>query len=156
MLGLHCCVGFLCSCRGWGLLSSCNAWLLSRRLLLFSSTGRRCTSSPALERGSVLGRTGLVALWCVGSSRTRDRTHVSCVGSASFTTEPPGKPCPAFLGDGNTSAAGSSPGSATVLKFFSGRYQANLPNFQIHIFLTYLPFSCLPDLQTLNCLLIPQ
>ena len=27
-----------------------------------------------------------------GSSRPKDRTHISCVGSRFFTTEPPGKP----------------------------------------------------------------
>ena len=46
----------------------------------------------------------------------------------SFTTEPSGKPCSAFLGDGIHQQL-SSPESTTVLKFFSGRYQANLQNF---------------------------
>ena len=35
---------------------------------------------------------GLVAPRHMGSSRLRDRTPVSCIGSGFFTTEPPGKP----------------------------------------------------------------
>ena len=36
--------------------------------------------------------TGLVAPGHVGSSQTRDQTHVSASAGRFFTTEPPGKP----------------------------------------------------------------
>ena len=38
------------------------------------------------------GNRGLVVLQYVGSSQTRDQTHISCIGSGFFTTEPSGKP----------------------------------------------------------------
>jgi len=41
--------------------------------------------------------TGLVVPRHVGSSQTRDRTCVSCIGRRFFTTEPPGKPSVGFL-----------------------------------------------------------
>ena len=41
--------------------------------------------------GSVLWLTGLVALQQVGSSQTRDRTHVSALVGRFLTTGPPGK-----------------------------------------------------------------
>ena len=52
--------------------SSCGSWALEHRL---SSCG-----------------SGLVALWHVGSSQTRNRTPDSCIGRRFFTTELPGKP----------------------------------------------------------------
>ena len=59
------------------------------------STGFRCVGlsscgtmgSSALAQG--LWRTGLVPLWHVGSSQTRDGTHVSFIGR--WILEPPGK-----------------------------------------------------------------
>ena len=45
--------------------------------------------------------TGLVALQQVGSSQTRDGTHVSCTGRQILYTEPPGRPLiPPFLKEG--------------------------------------------------------
>ena len=59
LLGLHCCVGFFLVVVCGGV--SCSSWTLEHRL---DGCG-----------------TGLVALQHVGSSQTRDRTHVSCIGS---------------------------------------------------------------------------
>ena len=75
-------------------------------LLLLWSTGSRCTGfSSCGARAQQLWRTGLVALRHVGSSRTRARTRVPCIGrrilnhcatrealaGRFLTTEPPGK-----------------------------------------------------------------
>ena len=49
--------------------SSCS----QQGLLWLQSTGSRM-------KAQYLWSIGLVALWHVGSSRTRDRTHVSCLG----------------------------------------------------------------------------
>jgi len=60
---------------GWaGLLSSCGAWFSLQSLLFLWSPGSR---APLL---SSLWNMGLVAFRHVGSSWTRDRTHVSCIG----------------------------------------------------------------------------
>ena len=94
MLGLHCCAGFSlavatgvtlsgCSARashccgfsccraqavGHVAFNSCSMWAHDMRLSV--------STAPAQE----LRHTGLVAVWCVGSSQTWDRTHVSCIG----------------------------------------------------------------------------
>ena len=49
-----------------------------RRLPLLRSPGSRCAGSRA--QAQQLWHTGLVALWHVGSSRTRARTCVPCIG----------------------------------------------------------------------------
>ena len=67
-----------------GLFSSCNNWglpfaavhRLIAWLLLLQSTGSRVRRAQAQQ----LRRKGLVAPQRVGSSHTRDRTHVSCTG----------------------------------------------------------------------------
>ena len=64
------CGGFSC-CGAWGLecrLSSCGTW--AQQLWLMGSRAQ----------AQQLWRTGLVAPWHVGSSRTRARTHVPCIG----------------------------------------------------------------------------
>ena len=43
------------------------------------------------QTGAVVGVQGLAAPWCIGSSRSRDRTCVSCSGSRFFTTKSAGK-----------------------------------------------------------------
>ena len=71
MLGLHCCVQAFSSCGArdshFGGFSCCGAW--APGCVDFRNCG-----SGALEL------TGLVALWHVGSSRTRNHTCVSCIG----------------------------------------------------------------------------
>ena len=68
----------------------------------FSCCGERalgCSGFSSLANGlsscssqaQWLWHTGLVALWHVGSSQTKNRTCVSCIGRL-FTTEPPRKP----------------------------------------------------------------
>ena len=61
-------------------LNNCGTWAQSLWLL-----GSRTQIQQLWSSGSV-------ALWHVGSSQTRDRTYVSCIGRRNFTTEPPGKP----------------------------------------------------------------
>ena len=70
--GLRCYVGFL-SLRRRGPLSSCGAQA--------PRGGLSCCRVQALgPRAQWLWRTGFVAPWHVGSSQTRDRTHVPCLG----------------------------------------------------------------------------
>ena len=75
-------------------------------LLLVQSTGSRCMGfsscgSRALEAlAQQLWRTGLVALWHVGSFRTRGQTHVPCIGALAgrfLTTVPPGRSPSSFF-----------------------------------------------------------
>ena len=58
--------GLFFSCGEWGLFSSCSGWAQQLRLLG--------------SRAEVQQLWHLVVLWHVGSSRTRDRTWVSCIG----------------------------------------------------------------------------
>ena len=62
VLGLHCCTQTFFSCGKQGLLSSCGVW------------SSHCSGFSWLQS------TGLVVPQHVGSSPTRDRTRVSCVG----------------------------------------------------------------------------
>ena len=83
VLGLCCCSDFSLVLE-WGVLSSCNAqashwggfscWAQSLDCSGFRSCGSR---APELNS---LWCMGLVALWYVGCSQTRDRIHVSCIG----------------------------------------------------------------------------
>ena len=92
-LGLHCCVRAFYSCGEWGYSSLRCVGFSLRWLLLLRSTGSRHAgfSSCGVQaqqlwltgsRGQAqqLWRTGLVAPQHVGSSQTRDRTHVPCNG----------------------------------------------------------------------------
>ena len=104
MLGFSCFVGFLeLLGAGWGLLFSCSVWAShcggfschgARALGIQASAvagfGLSNCSYPALEHRQSLWHTGLVPLRHVGSSWTRDRTHV--LAGRVFTTESPGKP----------------------------------------------------------------
>ena len=91
--------GFVPSRGEQGLFSSCGA-------RASHGGGVSCCEARALGHGGFgsggmvgsvvaiprcMWLTGQVALWHVGSSWTRDRTHVSCTGRF-FTTEPPGQP----------------------------------------------------------------
>ena len=66
--------------------SSCGAWLLLAVLLVLQSTGSRALGLQLLQppgskaQAHWLWHRGLVAPWHVGSSRTRGRTRVSCIG----------------------------------------------------------------------------
>ena len=73
VLGLRCCVWAFSGCSERGLLSSCGAQ---------ASRGgfSRCRTQALGSRAQWLWRTGFVAPWHVGSSQTRDRTHVPCLG----------------------------------------------------------------------------
>ena len=60
----------------------------------FSSCGTRAQQlwfTGSRAQAQQLWRTGLVALWHVGSSWTRARTYVPCIGSRFLTTVLPGK-----------------------------------------------------------------
>ena len=63
-------------------LSSCDSWTLAQAQQLRLLDPR--------ARAQQLQRSGLVALWPVGSSQTRDR--IPALAGGFFTTEPPGEP----------------------------------------------------------------
>ena len=66
-LGLGCCAPAFSSCNEWGLLSSCRAWVLEHGL------------GSCNTQAQDWWHTGLAA-WHVGSSQTKDQTHVPCIG----------------------------------------------------------------------------
>ena len=78
VLGLHCCVGFaLVAVNGsYASVVGCGLLVAKHRLQ---------------GAGSVVAL-GLSCSVARGSSRTRDRTCVSCTAGRFFTTKPPGKP----------------------------------------------------------------
>ena len=86
VLGLCCCTRAFCSCCKWGLLFVEVHWLLiavvslvvEHRLQVHGLQQLWLTGSRA--QAQQLWHTGLVAPWHVGSSRTRDRTCVRCIG----------------------------------------------------------------------------
>ena len=75
-LGLHCCMWAFTSCGGWELLCSCGAQVSHCRARALECTGFSCCSS----RAQWLWHECLVAPKHVESSRTRDWTHVPCIG----------------------------------------------------------------------------
>ena len=74
--------GFFPSCGKKGPLSSCDAMARALECTGFGSC------SPCAQQ---MWCTGLVALWHVGSSQTRDQTCVSSLADKFFTTELPRK-----------------------------------------------------------------
>ena len=60
--------------------SSCDMWAQQLQLLV------------SRAQAPQLWCAGLAVLQYVGSSQTRDLSHVSCIGDRLFITEPPGKP----------------------------------------------------------------
>ena len=73
-LSVRCYTWAFSSCGKWRLLSSCGAWASH-------CSGFFCCRAWALEcASSVVWNTGLVALWHVGSSWTRDQPYVPCIG----------------------------------------------------------------------------
>ena len=95
-LGLRCCTRAFSSCGKWGYsLLWCSGFLLRWLLLLRSAGSRRAGFSSCgtwaqqlwlagsrtqAQQAQQLQHTGLVALQHVGSSRTRERTCVPCIG----------------------------------------------------------------------------
>ena len=72
--------GFSLVAASGGYSSLCCAGFPLRWLLSLRSTGSRPVGfSSCGTQAQSLWRTGLVALWHVGSSRTRDRTRVPCI-----------------------------------------------------------------------------
>ena len=94
ILGLRCCAWTFSSCSKWGLLASCSVVGLSLQWLLllqhpgsrgcgFSSQGMWAQYLQLMgsrAQAQKLWCLGLVVLWHVGSSQTRDQTHVSFIG----------------------------------------------------------------------------
>ena len=77
VLGLRCCAR-ASHCSGFSLLQSTGS-----RHVGFSSCGARASvvvAPGSRAQAQQLWRTGLVAPWHVGSSQTRDRAHVPCIG----------------------------------------------------------------------------
>ena len=93
VLGLRCCTQAFSSCSKWGLLFVVVRGFSLRWLLLLRSTGSRCAGfsscgtqaqqlwlAGSRAQAQQLWRTGLVAPRHVGSSQTRARTRVPCIG----------------------------------------------------------------------------
>ena len=74
------CTGFLQLWRAGATLLHCTGFSLRWLLLLRSTDSRRVGFSSCGTWVLQLWRTGLVAPWHVGSSRTRDQTRVPCIG----------------------------------------------------------------------------
>ena len=74
VLDLGCCVGFSLVSASRGYSPAVVRSLLIAWPPLLQSTGSR------VHRLQWLWHTGLAALWHVGSSWTRDQTHVACIG----------------------------------------------------------------------------
>ena len=80
-LGLHCHTRASSSCGKGGATLSCGAWALGTQASVDVAPGLSSCGSQTLElRLSSCGTRGLAALWHVGSSQTRARTHVPCLG----------------------------------------------------------------------------
>ena len=60
--------------------SSCGSWALERRLSSCGTQAQQLWLTGSRAQAQQLWCTGLVAPQHVGSSRTRARTHVSCIG----------------------------------------------------------------------------
>ena len=85
-LGLHCCTRAFSSCGEWGLLFVAVCRLLIAVASLAAEHGLQARGLQQLwlvgsrKQAQQLWPTGLVAPWHMGSSQTRDRTHVPCIG----------------------------------------------------------------------------
>ena len=99
------------SCSKWGLFSTCGAWALHCggfswcRARALGHVGSEVAVCSSRAQAQWLWYMDLVALQCVGSSQTRDQTHISCIGRWIFrhwaTREAPDlpfflkhRPCP--------------------------------------------------------------
>ena len=88
---IDCCVGSSFLCEGSLQLRRAGA-TLHRGARASHHRGLSCCGAQAPDaQAQQLWLTGLVAPWHVGSSQTRARTHVPCIGSRPSTTAPPGK-----------------------------------------------------------------
>ena len=80
---LHCCAGFsLVVSSGGDSWLQCWGFSLWWPLRSWSTGSRVCGLQQLWHMSSVLWCMGLVALRHFGSSRTRDQTHISCIGQA--------------------------------------------------------------------------
>ena len=80
VLGLHCCIWAFSSCREWRpLFIALHRHLMLWWPLVLWGMGCRRTGFSSCSAWAQLC-TGSVALRHVGSSQTRDRTHVPCIG----------------------------------------------------------------------------
>ena len=79
VLGLCCCTWAFSSCGEQGLLFVAAHGLLTVVASLVAEHGLQARSSCGTW-AQWLWRTGLIAPWHVGSSRTRAQTHVPCIG----------------------------------------------------------------------------
>ena len=88
VLGLHCCTGsYPAAASGGSSLAAGHGLLPAVRsgLLLLQSTGSRACRLQQLRlpgsraQAQQLSHAGLVAPWHMGSSQSRDQTHVSCI-----------------------------------------------------------------------------
>ena len=75
-LGLRCFKWAFWSCSKQGTTLWLQWWLL---LVRVGAQALRTRASGVVATGSAVWLTALVVLWSVGSSRTRDRTCVSCI-----------------------------------------------------------------------------
>ena len=86
VLGLHCCTRAFSSCSEWGLLFVAVRGLLIAVASLVVEHGLQELGLQQLwlrssrVQAQQLWHTGLVAPWLVGSSQTRARTYVPCIG----------------------------------------------------------------------------
>ena len=86
VLGLRCCTWAFSSCSEQGLFFIVVCGLLSTVTFLVAQHGLQAHGlqqlwlAGARAQAQQLWRTGLVALQLVGSSQTRNRTHVPCIG----------------------------------------------------------------------------
>ena len=87
------CVGSLFLCEGFLQLRRAGATLLRGARAYHCCGLSRCGAQAPDAQAQYLWLTGLVAPRHVGSSQTRARTRVPCIGRRQFlTTVPPGKP----------------------------------------------------------------
>ena len=84
VLGLCCCAWAFSSGGEWGLRFAAGHMFLSL-------WGLTCGGAQTLNMGSAVVAHSWVAPWCMGSSCTRDRTHVPCTGGQTLSHEPPGQ-----------------------------------------------------------------
>ena len=98
VLALHCCVGFslLAASRSQSVVAVCRLLIAVASLpagrRLWDTWAQQFQSTGSRAQVQQLWHTGLVAPRRAGSSRSRDRTRVSCIGRKILTIEPPGKP----------------------------------------------------------------
>ena len=98
-LGIHGCKGIsLVAMSGGYSLLCCSDFSLWWLLLLQSTGSRHLGFSSCSTWAQYLWWKGLVAPWHVGSSQTRNSTHVPSIGGWFLTTGPPRSLCLTIFG----------------------------------------------------------